>query len=73
MTDFVGFIKQKLGKFVPNLVVRTTHTRKNVIFRADSKFGPAPWRDWVIIDWEGEDKCPCHLCGFVICRIYQLM
>ena len=51
--------------------MRTTYKRNGLIFRSDSNYRGAPWRDWAVVRWAGENPgqrdelVPCRLLGFV--------
>ena len=47
--------------------ILTEHKRNGVIFRGHPEYRGMHWRDWVLVDWGGEDsKFPAEIWGFVI-------
>lgn len=66
--DFVNFVAnlgKKLERWVPRLIVYSTHTRKETIFRGTPAHGGKVWRDWVDIHWADHGTRPAKIWGFV--------
>ena len=67
--DFVGTLTNKVGQYIPDLVVCTRYFDKhNNLFRGDPHFTGQPWRDWVMIDWGDDGILPGKIWGFVDLR-----
>ncbi len=67
LIEFVVGLEESLGDYCPNnLVVKGTHKRNGVTFRAQGKFMGKLWRDWALVDWgEDDGRLPCRLWGFL--------
>ena len=68
--DFVKFLKglyDEVGKYAVEPDIRSQYKdRHGNIFRGTNLFNGAVWRDWVLIDWGGNDGIlPAKIWGFV--------
>lgn len=66
--EFIKFLvrlQNKVNPWVPDMVLRSTHRRKGIIFRATPMHMGAPWRDWVLVNWGDDGKLPAKIWGFV--------
>jgi hypothetical protein len=64
--QFALGIQNDLAHLFPVLPICAEHSRGGQIFRAHPNFmGKGPWRDWVMIDWEGVGALPAKIWGFI--------
>jgi hypothetical protein len=66
--DWLGKLQEKVLAWIPKLVVKATHHRNGIIFRASPHYMGKEWRDWVLIDWGDDGHLPCKIWGFVDLR-----
>lgn len=64
-TEFVAELSEKVAEFIPNLLVRTTHRQKGVLYRGSCHFSGGVWRDWVMVNWGEHGLLPNKVWGFV--------
>lgn len=66
--DFIKFLvrlQSKVEDWVSDMVIRSTHRRKGIIFRSTPMHMGASWRDWVLVNWGEDGKLPAKIWGFV--------
>ena len=67
-TDVIHFL-YALQEQIPTekLQIATCHRRNGQVFRGHPNYrGKGPWKDWVMVDWEGYGELPSHIWCFVI-------
>lgn len=68
LVDFLVELQDKVADSTPemDLQIFTNHKRGEHMWNAHPNFwGMGPWNDWVIVNWTGEGKLPCHIHCFV--------
>ena len=62
---FLQYVLNLLGDDVAKLCLFTEHKRFDQIFRGSPLYLGKPWRDWVMIDWGGNNILPSQIWIFV--------
>jgi len=68
LVDFLVELQDKVADSTheKDLQIFTNHKRGEHMWNAHPNFwGMGPWNDWVIVNWTGEGKLPCHIHCFV--------
>ena len=50
---------------ISELTIYTEHKRQGQIFRSSPYFLGKPWRDWVMVNWDGGLTLPAQIWGFI--------
>ncbi len=68
LVDFLVDLQDKVVDSTPekDLQIFTNHKRGEHTWNAHPNFwGMGPWNDWVVVNWTGEGRLPCHIHCFV--------
>ena len=67
LLEFLDDLQGKVQKWIPKLQIRGEHTRNGQMFRAHPEYRGVHWRDWVLVDWGGDDShFPAEIWCFVV-------
>ena len=65
---FLHQLQDKVAKWIPKLEVRGEHKRQGLIFRGHPMYRGGVWRDWVLVDWGGDEPEPAEVWCFVVLK-----
>ena len=68
LVDFIGNLQNSVRDYLSHVTLRSYHKRMGHIFRGQSRYRGAVWRDWALVDWGEEGQLPNKLYGFVDLR-----
>ena len=68
LVDFIGNLQNSVHDYLSHMTLRSYHKRMGHIFRGQSWYRGAVWRDWALVDWGEEGQLPNKLYGFVDLR-----
>ena len=67
LIHYLYFVQEAIRAHIPDMVIRTEHSRDGQIFRGSPNFRQSGlWNDWVVVDWgAGEGHLPNEIWCFV--------